>query len=276
MKLYGVVIWYNPSEEDKENINSYVKYLDKLFIIDNSPKENIYPNRKNIEYIFNNENLGISKALNKAAKLTIKDKVNWLLTMDQDTVLNKECFDMFNKTVKDYDISKIAIISPWHNTKLDIQKPKEDVDHPLDVMTSGNFVNLEILDKLGYFDEDFFIDGVDIEYGLRLNSKGYIIHRDNTVEINHSLGDITYHNFFGKKLLSHNHNYLRQYYMARNYRYIYQKYIDIYPEYCKRLIKIKQNIFVIIFYEKDKIRRLKYMFKGIKDSKKHITGRIDN
>ena len=274
MKLYGVVIWYNPTIEDKKNIDSYIKYLDKLLIIDNSPKENTYQSNKKIDYIFNNENLGISAALNKAAKIAIKDNIDFLLTMDQDTILNKECFDMFNNVVKNEDISKIAIITPWHKTKLDVKKPTEKVDHPLDVMTSGNFVNLKILNKLGYFDENLFIDGVDIEYCLRLNSNGYKIYRDNTVEIDHNLGDIKYHKFLGKKLLSHNHNYLRQYYMARNYRYIYKKYVNIYPDFCKKLIKLKQNVFVIMFYEKDKVRKLKYMFKGIKHAKKNITGRI--
>lgn len=275
MKIYGVVVWYNPDEQMKENISSYIKYIDKLIIIDNSSSINTYPKDKKIEYVFNNENLGISKALNMAAKICLKDKVKWLLTLDQDTVLNKECFLMFKDVVNNTDTRKIGIITPWHNTKLDVIKPSDDIDYPLDVMTSGNLVNVDVLKKLGFFNEDFFIDGVDIEYGLRLNSNGYKIMRNNTVEIIHSLGDINYHNFLGKKLLSHNHNYLRQYYMARNYRYIYRKYKNVYPEFCKRLIKKKQNIFVILFYEKDKYRKLKYIFKGIKDYKKNVTGRIE-
>ena len=39
MKLAGIVVWYNPTKEDKENIYSYLPSLDKLYIFDNSCKK---------------------------------------------------------------------------------------------------------------------------------------------------------------------------------------------------------------------------------------------
>ena len=35
MKLAGVVVWYNPSDKDVKNIESYIDELDKLYIFDN-------------------------------------------------------------------------------------------------------------------------------------------------------------------------------------------------------------------------------------------------
>ena len=141
-------------------------------------------------------------------------------------------------------------------------------------MTSANLVNLNILDKLGYFDERLFIDGVDIEYGLRLNKNGYKILQCNDIYVEHNLGDIKYHRFLGRTYMCTNHNYLRQYYMARNYRYIRDMYIDYDKQFCEILVKIKSNIFKIVMYEPDKIRKLKYMMKGIKAYKKKHYGKI--
>ena len=66
--------------------------------------------------------------------------------------------------IQNNDTSKDAIVVPWHNTKLDIVKSDEKIDYPLQVMTSGNLVNLDIYQKIGKYNEDFFIDGIDIEF----------------------------------------------------------------------------------------------------------------
>ena len=274
MKIAGVVVWYNPTEEDKKNIDSYLPYLDKLYIIDNSENKNTYCSKDNVSYIFNGKNIGISEALNKAAKLALKGKYKWLLTMDQDTKMNEECFIEFNKIFKSINLDNIEIITPWHKTILSHLVPIEEYTYPNEVMTSANLVNLEILKKLNFFDERLFIDGIDIEYGLRLNKNGYKIMQCNKISVLHNLGNIEYHKFFGKVFMCTNHNYLRQYYMARNYRYIRDMYIDYDRKFCTTLVKIKSNIFKIVMYEKDKFRKLKYIFKGIRDYKKKIYGGI--
>ena len=77
MKLAGVVVWYNPSKKDIKNIDSYIKAIDKLYIVDNSENgsnESKIPNSKKVEYIYQNENLGIAKALNIACYKAIKEK----------------------------------------------------------------------------------------------------------------------------------------------------------------------------------------------------------
>ena len=275
MRIIGEVIWYNPTEAEKGNIKTYLNFVDKLYIIDKSEIENTIPvNNKKIEYVFNNENIGISKAMNRAAKKALEAGYEWMLTMDQDTKMNEYTFKEFNELIKKVDTSIIGIITPWHKTKLCTIKPCTKYDYPLDVMTSGNFVNLKILKQIGFYEERFFIDGIDIEYGLRLAKNGYSIIRMNNAEIEHNLGDITYHKLFGQQIICTNHNYKRQYYMTRNYRYIKEQYEDIFPSYCTNLIKNKKNILTILLYEKDKIKKIKYIKKGIKDYKNKIYGKL--
>ena len=74
-----------------------------------------------------------------------------------------------------------------------------------------------------------FIDGIDIEYCLNLNSHGYQIMRVNSVEIDHNLGDLFYKNIHGHLYLCTNHNYIRRYYIMRNYHYIFDLYKDYNP-----------------------------------------------
>lgn len=276
MKLAGVVVWYNPSKKDIKNIDSYIKSIDKLYIVDNSENgsnESKIPNSKKVEYIYQNENLGIAKALNIACYKAIKEKYKFILTMDQDSCFKSNDVDKMKNKISSLDLSEIGIISPWHKTKLKLEKPKEEIDYPLDVMTSGNILNLDIFQKIGGFKEFLFIDGVDIEYCLNLKKNGYKVMRINSIELQHDLGDIFYRNFLGKEFMCDNHNYLRIYYMTRNYRYIRKEYRNIAPEFCDILVKIKGLIFKIVFYEKDKFRKLRSIVFGIYDYKHNNYGK---
>lgn len=272
-KIAGVVVLYNPDESYIENIKSYIDDINELFIIDNSDEKHELSFNKKIKYIFNNENIGVAKALNMAAQNAINKKYEWLLTMDQDTKFNNGVMKRMIDYINNNDTSKDGILVPWHNTKLDIAKSNEMIDYPLQVMTSGNLVNLKIYSEIGGYNEDYFIDGIDIEYSLRLKKYNYRIVRFNDIFIDHDLGDIEYHKFLGKTFLCTNHNYLRNYYIARNYRDIRKKYYDIAPEYCEILTHLKLRIFRIIMFEKDKYRKVRNLFRGVRDYKKGIVGK---
>ncbi|MBR2828144.1 MAG: glycosyltransferase [Bacilli bacterium] len=275
IKVAGVVVLYNPTTEDINNIHSYIDDIDILYVMDNSKENNKsrLPKNEKIEYIFNNENLGIATPLNKAAELARKKDYQWLLTMDQDTNFPKDILKKMIERINDIDCKNIGIITPWHNTKLKEKKPKEKIDYPLDVMTSGNLVNLDIHKKIGGFMEELFIDGVDMEYCLKLEKYGYRIMRFNDLEIKHNLGDICYRKFFKKDLLITNHSAMRRYYQCRNYHYIKDLYEKQQPQFCNTLVKVKATILGIIIYENNKIKKIQAYIKGYRDYKKGKKGR---
>lgn len=276
MKLAAVVVWYNPTDREKENINSYLNNVEKLYIIDNSEEKNVYEKDKKIKYIFNGDNLGIATALNIGAKNAIQDGYDWILTMDQDTSFKTNDVEKIFTYIKQNNMKAIGIVSPWHDTKLHVQKPENEIDYPLDVMTSGNFLNLNIFKKVGNFKDEYFIDGVDIEYCLRLKKYGYKVLRLNNFSIKHNLGNIKYKKFLNKELLCLNHNYLRVYYRVRNYNYIRKEYQNIAPEFCDILVKIKALVWCILFYEKDKFRKLRSIYYAKKDFKNNVYGKYNH
>lgn len=275
IKVAGAVVLYNPTEEDIKNIDSYIEEIDILYVLDNSKDNNQkkLPKNNKIKYIFNDENLGIAAPLNKAAKMALKEGYQFLLTMDQDTKFNSGVMKEIKKVISKTDYSNIGIITPWHKTRLDKKKPTSKIDYPLDVMTSGNFLNLEIHEKLGGFKEWLFIDGVDIEYCLNLYKNNYKIMRLNYLEINHNLGEIFYKQFLWKKLLVTNHTAMRRYYQCRNYLYIRDMYKDSNPKFCKILVKFKTIILAIILYEKDKKAKITAFRKGYRDYKNNRRGK---
>ena len=220
MKIPATVIWYNPDDENIKNIRTYIDYVEKLYIIDNS-KEN---NKK------------------------LADSLN---NLKAEYICN-------NKNLKN-DIDKFSDV-----------KESAEVDH---VMTSGNLLNLKIWEEIGRFDENLFIDEVDSEICFRIIENGYKVIQLNKIRMFHELGNLEKKNFFTRKISVLNHNHIRKYYIMRNKFYMLKKY----KKYRSRYIYyILNDFFKVIFYEKDKLRKLKYMFKGIADFMKSKMGELDD
>ena len=277
-KIAGVVVWYNPTKKEVKNIETYLNQLEVLYVIDNSDHNNEKLLSKNdkIKYLPNYSNLGISYALNKAAKMAIDEKYEFLLTMDQDSAFTDNNLTELIKYAVKSDLEKVAIISPKHLINVKEEKSSEKIDNPLEVMTSGNLLNLNLYQKIGEFKEEYFIDDVDIEYGLRLNKMGYRIDRLNEVTLKHHLGNIKNVNVLNHNFVCSNHSATRRYYMARNTMYLCDEYAEIYPDYCdfmkRGLLGQIQNI---ILFEPDKINKLSAIKEGFKSYKNGVTGKHD-
>ena len=170
-------------------------------------------------------------------------------------------------------MKKIGIVTPWHNTKLLDKKPNVRFDDPHDVMTSGNILNLDIWKKIGGFKDWFFIDGIDIEYGLNLKKHNYKILRVNNLEIDHNLGNIEHKKFLNTNYIIGNHNHIRRYYIARNNHYIFDMYFDVAPHICWDIVGQRKFYKEILLFEKNKIRKIIAMRRGLKDYKKGIKGK---
>lgn len=271
--ICGVTVLYNPTKEIFKNINSYLNELDRLYLVDNSEKENNYLKEQlikfssKIEYIKMNGNEGIAKALNIAKNKAIDEKFDWLLTMDQDSKFENDDFTKMLQLVKKKFNKTIAIFSPFHKMPNSIFVDDEITEKEI-VMTSGNLLNLKIAKEIGDFEEKFFIDEVDHDYCYRIKKKNYKIIVLNKIILNHNLGNMKNYKIFAVT----NHNYIRRYYITRNELYMLKKYSFLKRRYLREILK---DTIKIILFEKDKIKKLKMIYLGIKDFKNGITGKIN-
>lgn len=275
-KISGVVVLYKPEDDIKDNIKSYLDQLDRLYVIDNTPNETNeikLPKSKKIEYIPLKENKGVSYALNVAAKESIKKGYNWMLTMDQDSIFKKGELDKLIDYIDTNKDSKVGLVCPWHSIATNPDKPKEEIDYPVEVMTSGNIINLKAYTKIGGYKDWLFIDCIDFDYCMNLNVHGYKIVRLNYAELEHQLGDICVKHHLRRDFVCSNHNYIRRYYMARNIYYIGDLYGKDFPDYCQFLKRgLRGQLMNIVLFEKDKFRKVRNIYRGIKDYKKGKTG----
>lgn len=274
MKISGVVILYNPSNEVINNIQTYIHQIDKLYVIDNSNFSNgyLFDNLKYIEkivYLPNYENLGVAKALNIGAKKAIEEGYEFLLTMDQDSSFDednlKSFFDKIDK------LNNFGIISPYHvvGNKI-IPKDNKIIDVDA-VMTSGNILNLSAYKNVGGFLDELFIDYVDYEFCFRLKKNGYRILVDSSIILFHNLGNVKKKKFLFWDFYPTFHSATRMYYRTRNRFYVRKVFKK---DFRKDLISFwKENIKIILF-EDDKLEKITMIIRGYLDFKKGIKGKI--
>jgi rhamnosyltransferase len=277
LKLACIVVLYNPSDKELSNINNYINLVDKLYLIDNSDDKivRIKPNNK-IEYDKFYENKGMAYALNFGASKAIKDGFQWLLTLDQDSHLTAKELNEMAKFINTYKENDIGLVSPWHVIKTGVKKPETMIDYPIEVMTSGNIVNLKAYQEVGGWDNNLFIDDVDIDFCMNLQLHNYKVIRLDYVEMEHSLGNIEIKHLWPlhRDYVCSNHNYVRRYYMARNVYYLANKYHGAYADYFAFMKRgLQGQVKNIIVFEKDKYRKIRNILRGKRDAQRNIMGK---
>jgi rhamnosyltransferase len=267
----GVTVLYNADNTLIANIESYIQDLDQLYVVDNSEIVDeslveILKGLSNCVYINNHGNKGIANALNIGAKLASEAGAAWLLTMDQDSKFEPRQFLKLIEYTTNRDDKITGLVSPFHKTKISVE-PKTETDEVLTTMTSGNLISLYAWKEIGGFDEDYFIDAVDWDYCMRLNSNNFKVIRLNIVHLNHNLGDVTTHTAFSRKdVMVLNYNPTRRYYITRNKLMFIAKYRKLYPGFSKSVFKsLFRDLRHIILYEKKKPQKLSAMVKGVVD-----------
>jgi rhamnosyltransferase len=90
------------------------------------------------------------------------------------------------------------------------------------LITSGSLIRLEVFDAIGLYDEDLFIDYVDIEWGLRAKAHGFRHFGVCTVEMRHRLGGPPL-KLFGGRIIAPARSPLRHYYHFRNAVSLYRR-----------------------------------------------------
>jgi rhamnosyltransferase len=281
ISVAAVVILYYPNEKTGQFIQSYLSYVQKLFVMDNSEKISAIGETlkgfDKVVFIHDGENKGLSYRLNIACKMAVDDGFDFLLTMDQDSYFENQHIENYLKCLEAYNNKgRVAMFGVnYINESINSNTCAAEAINYL--ITSGSIVNLQAFLLTGGFDENLFIDEVDLEYCYNARSKGLEIVRFNNIFLHHSLGVMTTGISFKtfKRTPRRLHSPIRVYYMLRNYLYVKKKYPQLHKldgdERRRGLfVRIKNNL----IYGKKKLLLIRLLIKGYLDFKNNKMGKI--
>ena len=283
MKTAAVVILYYPTLETLHNISTYANAVDKIFVFDNSEESTFMKDRlcelQNVVYFHDKHNAGIAQRLNTGAKMAIHEGFDWLLMMDQDSRFDNCSIKFYLDSINDFsDKAKVGLFGPQFDRKNQTsitQSISKEVDS---IITSGTMLNLAAYKEIGEFDEKLFIDGVDIEYCLRVQKAGYKIIQFMNIFLQHELGKTaikaSIKTLYLVKKEKELHSPLRYYYMYRNNLYLQSKYKEFDKQ---KMQKINKNAMSFLkkgfFYGDSSWEIIKYVIEARRDFKQNKMGK---
>jgi rhamnosyltransferase len=273
----AVVVTYNPDESLERNLAALRPQVGGLVMVDNGSRAEVQPvlDRLTLEYscilIRNPENYGIARALNQGIHNAEEQGFGWIAMFDQDSTV-EGCYieKMLRADEESSNPGEIAAVAPQYIDRESGKKIKSMRSGNGDLvftMTSGSLVRIDTFHRVGYHDEGFFIDYVDIEWCLRARRLGMRIVESKDAKLLHSLGNLRYCRFlFYRDIPVLNHSVARCYYQERNRWHIYLTGKYDWTWLRHDLYYNVTTLVSILLWEDDRWRKVKIIVRAVNDA----------
>lgn len=224
-------------------------------------------------------NSGIATALNAgmASALSASDMPQFILTMDQDSLLEDGYTEQL---LAAYDTARaagisIGMVAPGSVSGLPTRRRRslENVAIGGEPIQSGLLIPVDALQQLGPLMDELFIDGVDTEYYLRARNAGMESVLAEGAHLGHALGAMTQSSILGFPLSIHGKPLTvrtaasyRYYYIFRNRMLLVRRYWKTQPTWAaKSLIGDCRHLLIVTILAPNRQQRLRNAFNGIID-----------
>ena len=216
-------------------------------------------------------NRGIARGLNDGLSIAREHGAIWLLTVDQDSLVGgsyvAEMVATANRRVQTGEhlgalgAGVVADASGAITYPL-IESGEQATTH--EVIQTGTLWNVTALDRVGGFDEDLGIDGVDAAACLRLRQAGYRIGVVESTRIDHAIGSSRMMEVAGRKIMVTGHSPERRSSMLRNRLLLFPEEFRQSPRHAVRTVRrVAVNQLAGLFLEEQRWEKTKGSIRGL-------------
>lgn len=275
--ICAIVVTFNPDTELVARVGAIARQVREVVIVDNGSSEFCITHlqqlaaQSDVRLILNRENEGVAHALNQGVRWAAAQGYTWVLTLDQDTVVAE---DMVDSLVEVYRASpsqaELAVIGSNFRSSPEAKPFYEFID-PRDalaeevktVITSGSLISLRAFHLIGGFRDEFFIDGVDLEYCLRARAHGMHVVIACRPLMEHCIGHLSEHRLPWKKTGTTNHPAWRHYFMTRNIVILAREYIRKEPGLVLATLWARtKSILLVALFERESVAKVRASILG--------------
>jgi rhamnosyltransferase len=283
----AVVVTFHPDEAVIENVRAIAAECAHVLIVDNGSPASVqarFADLPRTELLALGENRGIAAALNVGARRAADMGFGWIITFDQDSRPVPGMIAALAATAQRNP--RAAVVAPriLESGVGDVEyrwvrpNPRagwlfqrvtcRDSDLPAVTMaiTSGSLIEVATWENLGGFDEDLFIDYVDIDYCLRVVRAGGTVAVSAAAMLRHKLGARQTGVWLGHEFRPTHHAAFRHYFIARNRVHVWRRHAGAALhwalfDFCFALY----NALRVVAFEPQKGTKLKAMLLGACD-----------
>lgn len=272
-----IIVTYEPEMNNLKRLTKCVSEAGFIpIIVDNSEKEPV--DKKQLhpgsQVLFLHGNMGIAAAQNAGIEKAQKLGAHVIGFFDQDSDADAELLRKLDNslavlgkcvvsplalekgTCKEYPVQRLNRIGYPKDVFVKGKEKPQQVDL---VISSGMMMSAEVLQQVGMYDEDFFIDFVDVEWCLRCKKAGIPIFVIPDAVLLHKIGN---ENISVGEMNILVHSPIRTYYKVRNsFLLLYKKAGTIFT--IRQILPALLHNFLLIFSVENKGSYFKYYFLGI-------------
>ena len=272
-----IIVTYEPELNNLKRLTYCVQTAGFLpIIVDNSEKHPVEKVQMaaSTQMIPMHGNAGIAAAQNAGIRLAKKLGAKMIGFFDQDSHADEKLLEKLEKALQSLGE---CVVSPLALEKGSLNEypvqtlgkfgyPKDvfvkgkKVPQKVDLVISSGMMSVpEVFEKVGGYDEDFFIDFVDVEWCLRCRKAKIPVYVIPDAVLMHKIGN---DNVSVGEMNIVVHSAMRTYYKVRNAFLLFYKKAGVIFTMRQVLPALLHN-FLLIFSVKEKKTYLKYYFLGV-------------
>jgi len=296
----AVVVTFNPPDGLRQRLRAARAEVDRLVIVDNGSDVAVQDELDalaadpQVQVLRLGRNLGLAEAQNRGVQALIEAGAQWVLLLDHDSEPEPGMVTAMIAAAERHESpSRIGILAPWvvhHHAPVRWRWPSQGSRPPgffrflfADSMTapaqvdfaiaSGMLIRREAWAAAGPMRADFFIDGIDTEYCLRVRASGFLVLAVPQARLSHHLGETEQRKLLGVDAFPTHHSPLRHYYIARNRFHVLRAHGRRFPSWVGFEIASASKLAVkVICFERDRPAKLGMMLRGTWDGLRGRSG----
>lgn len=256
----------------------------EIILVDNesdASKVSIFKSRKNVKTILNSKNEGFSKANNQAIEYALKNNFDYILLLNNDTVIKSNLIDILIKTLQAKKVYAVQPLILNHKRKK-IWSGGGKINYFFGTFSSSKklcnsfkliewftgcccLFDSKLFIDIGKFDERFFAYYEDVDFSLRMKKNGYKIGFTPQTELIHMESASSKLERGEEGVLNPYVHYLN----IKNHVFVLRKHSKIFNPIGSVFYQIfKIFSYTIYFILRFRFTKLRMVYKGLKDSLK--------
>ncbi len=278
-RIMAVVVTYNPDDGLAQRLER-LRGQAAVVVVDNGSAQKTrvraLAEAADCSFVGNDANLGIATALNQGLAFARASGADWLATFDQDSLAPDGGLQALLQTYRTHPTpERIALVAMIRNDRMThrdytpswyILEETAEWRSVKTTLTSGSLVRLAVIDEIGQFDDDLFIDSVDHMFCLKCRMAGFLIIESKAAILSHAMGRAESRSFMGRDYAVLHHHVIRNYYMTRNALKLAVAGFKHDPSYAVRMVlhQAVQAMKVALFEDQRQVKLL-LMAEGMRD-----------
>lgn len=287
----AVVSLFNPDGGVLANASSLLRQVDTVVVVDDGSPEDpssVLADLAELGCVVLrlDRNSGIASALNAGIRVALRqdDKPDFVLTMDQDSLLADGYVPALTGASAAASAANVPVGLVGPGTILGLPVRRAGAVNGIVIggepIQSGLLIPVAVLERVGLFQDNLFIDGVDSEFYLRCAAAGLRTVVAVDAELQHSLGSPATATLFGKAisfggqpLQVRTAAVWRYYYLFRNRLILTRKYGRKFPLWAlKGFLADYRHLLIVTLLAPGRLKRLSNALSGIVDGVRGVSG----